>query len=362
MAAPNPPNVVEPGMELQQLEARVQGIVEAAISGQQTEDSRVELKARWPEPGHRAARQIAGLANAAGGGHILWILGVNEGKRLVTPLEQVEPSNWWSTTRRWFDDQPPTLTHSLSVVVAGGQRVVALLFNTARTPYVVSTPEGGQVQREVPWREGNSTRSAHRHEVLRSIVDQVRVPRLVLQDCSVVLLQAVPDDTRIQHRDGYGNALASFRIEFSLGLLLSASDKAYLPEHGQVLSLTTKAGMALRIETIELIGPHRFDGFGPSGGRRRVPAGDIQILGQSALAVSGSGEIRLNAQMNLTDEQGKALERSRSVELRLTLPVDQARQPVETHTVLKYQAGSRQDPRDKQEFQSHIVRSRFDLT
>jgi hypothetical protein len=41
------------------------------------EDDRVELKADWPDA-EKAARRVAGHANASGGGSVLWIIGLDE--------------------------------------------------------------------------------------------------------------------------------------------------------------------------------------------------------------------------------------------------------------------------------------------
>lgn len=62
-----------------EIEAWVLRVIEQVKRGQSNEDSRVELKARWIEP-EKAARQIAGHANAARGDKILWIIGLDEKK------------------------------------------------------------------------------------------------------------------------------------------------------------------------------------------------------------------------------------------------------------------------------------------
>ncbi len=59
------------------LEAWVLQLIELLDRGARVEDARVELKADWPEPA-RAARRIAGHANAAHGDPILWVIGVDE--------------------------------------------------------------------------------------------------------------------------------------------------------------------------------------------------------------------------------------------------------------------------------------------
>jgi hypothetical protein len=61
--------------------------------------------------------------------------------------------------------------------------LVALCFETDRAPYVVlnadfGTVRGDPAKREVPWREGNSTRSAKRQELLRLLAPTVRLPEV----------------------------------------------------------------------------------------------------------------------------------------------------------------------------------------
>ena len=43
-----------------------------------SEDDRVELKGEWPTDIPKAARRIAGHANASGGQSVLWVIGLDE--------------------------------------------------------------------------------------------------------------------------------------------------------------------------------------------------------------------------------------------------------------------------------------------
>ena len=65
-----------------EIENWVLEIIEQVESGQPNEDYRVELKAEWPDA-KKAARRIAGHANAAHGEPILWVIGVDEKKGAV---------------------------------------------------------------------------------------------------------------------------------------------------------------------------------------------------------------------------------------------------------------------------------------
>jgi len=130
---------------------------------------RTELKAEWPTDFAKAARQIAGHANAAGDEPVLWLIGVDE-VRGVVDFALSEFSDWYNQLARQFDALPPRITPL--VVPYNDKRPVALLIETDRAPFVVknaahNTPGGGSVQWETPWRAGNSVRSARRADLLR---------------------------------------------------------------------------------------------------------------------------------------------------------------------------------------------------
>ena len=112
----------------------------------------------------------------AGRGFI-WIIGVNERLKTIAPQEDIEVQNWWGAVRKRFAEIAPDLT-VLVVPVDLNQTVTALRFDTSRAPYLVTASGSAGVDREIPWREGNSTRSAHRREVLRIIVDEAGAPTL----------------------------------------------------------------------------------------------------------------------------------------------------------------------------------------
>jgi hypothetical protein len=79
-------------MKSERLEAWVLSVVDQVIAGRRVEDSRLELKADWPDP-KVAARRIAGHANAAGSDSILWILGLSE-EVGISRLSSVDVADW----------------------------------------------------------------------------------------------------------------------------------------------------------------------------------------------------------------------------------------------------------------------------
>jgi hypothetical protein len=157
-------------------------VIEQVESGQPNEDYRVELKAQWPDV-KKAARHIAGHANAAHGEPILWLIGVDEEKGVVG-VNNEELANWSAQVRAEFDGLPPQILRDLNVPVKG-KTVVALLLDTDRAPYLVKNPaynkpNGGPVQLEVPWREARSTRTALRSDLLRILSPIQKAPSFEL--------------------------------------------------------------------------------------------------------------------------------------------------------------------------------------
>ena len=150
------------------------------------EDSRVELKAVWPTDIARAARQIAGLANAAGGSPVLWIIGQDEKTGAVQDTSGEDVQVWWSGIVSQFDEGiAPAMQHI--AVPYGGVHLTAILFETDRAPYVVKNPGGGNPQREVPWREGTDLRTARRSDLIRLLVPASRLPEAELTFASALL-------------------------------------------------------------------------------------------------------------------------------------------------------------------------------
>lgn len=159
-----------------EIEAWARDVLDRVARHEPIEDVRVELKGTWIDP-VRAARRLAAHANAARGANLLWLIGVDEARGVVA-ANIVELSAWHAKVHSEFDELSPDMT-PVNVPTPGGT-VVALLFETDRSPYTVRNPQGGTVQFEVPWRDGNSTRTAHRSELLRLLVPLQSVPTLEL--------------------------------------------------------------------------------------------------------------------------------------------------------------------------------------
>jgi hypothetical protein len=66
-------------MTPREIEAWAIRVIESVEAGNSVEETtRVELKAQWPDDVNKAARQIAGQANAARGDPMFWLIGVDE--------------------------------------------------------------------------------------------------------------------------------------------------------------------------------------------------------------------------------------------------------------------------------------------
>lgn len=280
------------------------------------------MKAQWPQPGRKVARQIAGHANGAGGAAILWVIGVDErGRRLASPGD-VEPADWWAQTAKCFAGLAPRLLDTL-VVPFGGERVVALVFETDRAPYMVTTDGRCGVEREVPWRAANQTRSAHREELLRMLVEQAQVPQAEILEATVSLTkQDVDAGGRVQ--DGT-RPPSPFTLELWMRLFVSATDPCHLPEHRQDVILRGEEAGAIGMEDLEL--------FGPRGAAVRVSQTGIRhgdlldslvVTGRSGLQVNSSGQLTLRATARPEQQTAEAVMREQVLELALALGIDRS--------------------------------------
>jgi len=161
----------------QQIEAWALEIAEGVTAGTRVEDSLVELKANWPDT-EKAARRIAGHANAARGESILWIIGLDESKG-VCDFDDSELAEWWAKVQSCFDGLIPGLTDVVTRTPDGP--IQLLYFDTSASPFVVKNPRygtkgGGPVEREAPWRDGTRIRSATREDLIRILVPLTPLP------------------------------------------------------------------------------------------------------------------------------------------------------------------------------------------
>ncbi|HEY0456658.1 MAG TPA: hypothetical protein VGE41_09815, partial [Verrucomicrobiae bacterium] len=161
-------------------------ILEAVKNKHRVEDANIELKSIWLDPG-KAARRIAAHANAARGEPILWLIGVDEDKGILGVLPE-ELSNWYSQVQSKFDSVTPDLQDIQ--IIFEDKSITALCFHTDRAPYLVMNPKFGKesgetVKWEIPWREGTSTRTATRNDLLLLLVPISKAPHFEIMSCQL---------------------------------------------------------------------------------------------------------------------------------------------------------------------------------
>jgi hypothetical protein len=164
-------------MKASDVEAWVVRVLERLQRGERHEDDRVELKLELPDDPSRAARRIAGHANQARQERILWIIGATD-REGADPIPGLTPhgpdaADWWKPVEARFDEVSPNPTFAL--VHFEDRLVLGIGFDTSRPPYVVKVRGDGQ-DREVPWREATSVRSAKRHDLVRLLVPLTDLP------------------------------------------------------------------------------------------------------------------------------------------------------------------------------------------
>ncbi|MER6492495.1 hypothetical protein [Streptomyces griseorubiginosus] len=214
-------------MRRQQLELITIRAVEHVLGGQTNEDSLIEFKATWPETGK--VRQLAGHANSARGEDIIWIIGVDEKKHSLTNPQRQDSAQWWAQMGKRFDGLVAPEMTDLVVPIGESGAVTALLFRTDRSPYVISVPSGGAVEREVPIRDGTRTRSATRHELLRLLA-----PTASLPDFSVLGASLTATQTTARDKEKW-TAYASAKLYVEQGI----DSSSFFPSHGMHGTLKT---------------------------------------------------------------------------------------------------------------------------
>jgi hypothetical protein len=267
------------------LESWVLQVLSTLRGGIKVEDSRIEFKRTWPSP-EKAARRLAGHANAARGAEIVWIIGVDENAGPVG-TESKELSDWWAGTVSWFDGPAPGLTDL--VIHFEGRLFVALAFETDRAPYVVRNPlfgqqGGGSISFEVPWREGTSVRSASRADLIRLLVNQISVPEIEALN-GYGVMRAV--------KNFPSNDVAGIAVSFNLWVYFTPRSEGttVIPFHRCSCAARSIVGNKL-MEDFE-VSVNRPSTYHPSGSR---PDSVTMERTSSELIVHGPGKCQLVAE------------------------------------------------------------------
>jgi hypothetical protein len=273
-------------------------VVDRVLAGDQIEDDRVELKSDLIDK-NKAARRIAGHLNAARGANVLWILGVDENAMTAPGLSvDADVTSWLQGVLNYFDQVPPDVQ---TVVVHNGNSpsVTSLLFSGDHIPMVVRNAAhgnsgAGSVEREVPWREGNSTRSALRSDLIRLLVPVARAPAVELISASVEARKYATESPPESHVNKTGFYLA-IHVQFYLEVL--GRQPFEIPEHRCVAWLESNEGVLVG-ETNQLslypAGiPFRYAGSSKPDVARTIEQGAKQLL------VNASGLVGVHASVDI---------------------------------------------------------------
>jgi hypothetical protein len=213
-------------MSPRQIEAWALRIIERVENKQNVEDTLVELKSEWPAEPNKAARQIGGHANAARGEPILWLIGVDEKAGKVVGAGYAEFANWYPSVEKEFNGMAPRCI-LLNIPHKDGKAVVALLFESDRSPFVVRNavhgkPNGGPVSFEVPWRNGSRIDSARRADLIKLLTSVTKLP-----DVEVLAAGLCANEVKQQSQPAY----IAWRLEVRLFITPRDDSQVVIPVH-----------------------------------------------------------------------------------------------------------------------------------
>ncbi|MDD5068960.1 MAG: hypothetical protein PHN89_05205 [Candidatus Pacebacteria bacterium] len=228
-------------MNRQRLEAWALEIIDTVKSKRKVEDSNVELKTNWPDDPYKAARRLAGHANAARGENILWIIGLGEEKG-ISKYDKVEIANWWTQVKNCFDGLAPSL---IDYVLSTSDGPVQLLyFETSSSPFLVKNPNfgkenAGPIEREIPWREGTKVRSATREDLIRILVPLIPLPDVELLEGNIYVSKQNALDPNWIHNVSRVRLIPhlSWQLQISLYIIPNNNQRIVFPVHRTQLKI-----------------------------------------------------------------------------------------------------------------------------
>lgn len=313
-----------------EVEGWVLRIIRLIEAGYAIEDGRVELKREWPDP-VGAARRMAGHCNASSAPSVLWVIGLDEMEGPV-PFQSVDLAVWWPQVEKNFDQVSPTM-RSL-VVPVGDHAVTALLIDAARAPYVVRNPSfggpnGGPVQREVPWRDGTRVRTARRDDLMRILAPRLRLPEVEILSAQIRANAGPVDQDPVQ-----GNVVPrdppeflEWRLQVTTYLAPRGRERVVIPCHRSSIAVHTKR-TGLTVErrpslTVPKYSPRPLGMFDTGEG---VHVDSHTMLSTSSeLIVDGPGVAEIHAVM----KSPVVLDALRdAIEVRVSLAVIDAEDPI----------------------------------
>jgi hypothetical protein len=279
-------------MRRHEIENWALAIIERVRQGQPVEDAQVELKATWPRDPGKAARRLAGHANAARGEPILWLIGVDEQAGTVPGVDFADLATWWSGISAAFDELAPDPV-SLNVP-AEGATVAALYFETDRAPFVVKNPAGGAIQREVPWREATGVKSATRSQLLKLLSPLQKVPHVEVLGAMILT----------ERQSSLAGEPWDWRVWVTVFATQPAGQETVIPSH--------HSSVAFGIPQAHMLGP-----FSPIGFRGTELEGAVATKNSVAIRGPAIFEILFRINEEHSDPLPQVLREDAVVELTL---------------------------------------------
>jgi hypothetical protein len=275
-------------MNSRQIESWALRVIDSVKSGQPNEDFLVELKREWIQE-YKAARRIAGHANAARGENILWLIGVDEEKGVdcVIGANAADLASWYPTVESFFNELAPRMI-PLNIPV-DDKTVVALLFETDRAPFVVKNQAygstgGGSVELEVPWRENTSIRSAHRSDLIRLLAPLEFLPEIEILDIELT--------AKIGGKNSVGNYHPDeLRLNSELYIVPKSRERVIIPFHRCRVEFEIPGVLTFESNWMSLNPARGIDGIGVvlKPGSLTIQSTVYEII------IEGSGKISLAA-------------------------------------------------------------------
>jgi hypothetical protein len=323
-------------VDRRRLEARVFDIVERVVAGGRAEDDLVECKSAWIEPS-KAARRIAGQANAARGDDIVWIVGLDEDGHRVVPTDDTDLATWWPQVQRPFADAvTPDLTH-VNVPTPHGT-VVALGFRTDRSPYMITVADG-PADRDIPWRSGTTTRTAHRGEVLSLLVEAAATPDVALIRPTV----RATHYTAADDRTGLGPQPERIELVLDAKLFFEPAARtrapAMLPRHQWAAQFDL--GPDGTHDAVLEVWPNTVGGSGPLGQASETAHADGTWVRSSGVYVNGPDTLTAQATAELPPDLRQAISSRPYITVSLRMPVSGSTRTAAARQRLRWATGEK---------------------
>jgi hypothetical protein len=304
-------------MRAVELEGRVVAAIEARRHANvPPEDDFVECKGRWPEKDK--ARQLAGLANRAAGEAVVLIVGFDDKTGAIVDPGSADPVDWWQGISGQFDQTPLELLRHMRVHVGPDEYVHAFAFATDRVPYVVKNGQG----RDVPIRDGTSTRSAYRHELVRLLLPSIGTPAAALLKADFYLNRGVNTGTNdAMAWDGYVTCFVEH-----LG-----SGPVMLPAHAMQASIT----YADTVKEISISPSVPMSPIGRPATPKSAPSAHGAELRTDGVVLTGPAAFVLRVHLSdLSPGDYEGAREASSIQLSLTLPIAGGNRPIKLNAEL----------------------------